>query len=277
MTMKIAIVTDSTADIPADLIDEYKICVIPAILVIDGKSYEDGAGISRVEFYERLPEMDSFTSTAAPSIGKFQQCYDQLIQSGVEKIISIHVSAKLSGIINSAQAAAQQFDDRVKIIDSGQVTLGMGFQVLEAAKSALKGDPLDHIIARIKDIQGRVRVVALLDTLEYMRRSGRVSWARASIGSLLQIKPLVELTDGVVYRLGEVRTRKKGIDHFLKLLKETAPYEQLALLHTNAEEDAVHLAGIIPNLDHIPLIVNVTTIIGTHVGPNGLGFVAIRK
>jgi DegV family protein with EDD domain len=275
--MKIAIVTDSTADLPTDLAEEYKIRVIPAILVIDGKSYEDGEDISRLEFYEKLPAMVQSPTTAAPASGKFHQCYEQLIQSGVEKIISIHVSAKLSGMINSAQAAAQHFLDKVKIVDSGQVTLGLGFQALEAARAATQGDPLDQILTRIKNIQRRVRLVALLDTLEYMRRSGRVSWARASLGSLLQIKPLVELSDGVVYRLGEVRTRKKGIERLFKLLLETGPYEQLALLHTNAEEDAVNLADVIPNFDHTPLIVNVTTVIGTHVGPNGLGFVAIKK
>lgn len=275
--MKIAIVTDSTADIPVELANDFNICVIPAILVIDDKSYEDGGDISRGEFYEKLPNMSQSPTTAAPSSGKFQQCYDQLIQSGVEKIISIHVSAKLSGIINSAQAAAQHFGDRVQIIDSGLVTLGLGFQVLEAARAAIQGDSINQIFTRIINIQSKVRLVALLDTLEYLRRSGRVSWARASLGSLLQIKPLIELKDGVVYRLGEARTRRKGVDRLLTLLQETTPYEHLALLHTNAEEDAMNLIDFIPDLSLKPLIVNVTTVIGTHVGPNGLGFVVIKK
>lgn len=275
--MKIGIVTDSTSDIPSDLAVEHNICVIPAILVIDGKSYEDGEDISRREFYKQLPTMAQSPTTAAPASGKFQQCYEQLFQNGVDKIISIHVSGKLSGIINSAQAAARHFNNRIEIIDSGQVTLGLGFQALEAANAAMQGKPVDEIIAIIKNMQKKVRVVALLDTLEYLRRSGRVSWARASLGSLLQIKPLIELSDGVVYRLGEARTRKKGITRLFNLLKETAPFEHLALLHTNAEADAVNIVDDIPSIDHTPLIVNVTSVIGTHVGPNGLGFVAIRK
>jgi DegV family protein with EDD domain len=276
--MKIAIVTDSTADLPADLANEYKVCVIPAILIIGDKSYEDGEDISRLEFYEKLPTMAKSPTTAAPSSGKFHQCYDQLIKNGAEKIISIHVSGKLSGIINSAQAAAHPFEDKVKIIDSGQVTLGLGFQVIEAARAALEGNQIDQILDRVMNIRQRVRLVALLDTLEYLRRSGRVSWARANLGSLLQIKPLVELIDGVVYHQGEVRTRKKGIDRLLKLLSETEPYEQIAILHTNAEEDALHLADVLlPKLDNSPLIVNVTTVIGTHVGPNGLGFVVLKN
>lgn len=275
--MKIAIVTDSTADIPIDLANKYNISVIPAILVIDGKSYEDGEDISRMEFYEKLPSMAQSPTTAAPSSGTFQKCYDQLFQCGVEKIVSIHVSGKLSGIINSAQAAAQHFNGRVEILDSGQVTLGMGFQVLEAARTALQGDPFDMIMARVRNIQQKVRLVALLDTLEYLKRSGRVSWARASLGSLFQIKPLIELTNGVVFRLGEARTRKKGIERLLNILLETAPFDHLALLHTNAEEDARHLVENLPDFDRTPLIVNVTTVIGTHVGPNGLGFVAIKS
>jgi DegV family protein with EDD domain len=120
--------------------------------------------------------------------------------------------------------------------------------------------------------------VALLDTLEYVRRSGRVSWARASLSTLLQIKPLIELTDGEIFRLGEARTRKKGIARLLEHLLSTAPYEELAILHTNAESDAIDLAHEVRSkFIRDPLIVNVTTVIGTHVGTNGLGFVAVRN
>jgi DegV family protein with EDD domain len=276
--MKIAIVTDSTADLPADIVNEYQISVIPAILIIDGKSYEDGGDLSREEFYENLPGMRQFPSTAAPSSGSFQQCYDQLIQSGVERIISIHVSGKLSGIVNSAQAAAQRYGDVVKIIDSGQVTLGLGFQVLEAARAVLQNESVENIISRVEDVRRRIKLVALLDTLEYVRRSGRVSWARASLSTLLQIKPLIELTDGEIFRLGEARTRKKGIARLLEHLLSTAPYEELAILHTNAESDAIDLAHEVRSkFIRNPLIVNVTTVIGTHVGTNGLGFVAVRN
>ena len=278
MVMKTAVVTDSTADLPTKLAQELEICVIPAILVIDGESYEDGEDISREDFYKQLPNMEKLPTTAAPSSGKFQECYEHLLVSGADHILSIHVAGKLSGILNSAQAAANQFGDRVRILDSGQVTLGLGFQAMEAARASLDNLPIEIILKRIYEVRQRVKVIALLDTLEYLRRSGRVSWTRASLGSLLQIKPLIELSEGQVYRLGEARTRKKGIDRLQKLLLEAAPINQLAFVHTNAEEDANYLLKEIQaDLDHLPLMVHVTTVIGTHVGPNGLGFVAIRK
>ncbi len=172
--------------------------------------------------------------------------------------------------------AAQSFGDRVRVVDSEYVTLGMGFQVLAAAEAVMRGLSLEAILARIEDVRKRVRVIAMLDTLDYIRRSGRVSWARASLGSLLSIKPFVELKEGVVLRMGEVRTRRKGIEHLIELMNKLGPLECLAVLHTNAETEArLMLERLTAKLETTPLLVNVTTIIGTHVGPNGLGFVAV--
>ena len=274
--MKIGIVTDSTADIPPELAQERGIYIVPAILIIDSQSIKDGEGISRHEFYERLPAMRSLPTTASPSTGSFQQIYDALIRQGFSHIISIHATSRLSGIFNAARVAAQSFGDRVRVVDSEYVTLGMGFQVLAAAEAVMRGLSLEAILARIEDIRKRVRVIAMLDTLDYIRRSGRVSWARASLGSLLSIKPFVELKEGVVLRMGEVRTRRKGIEHLIELMNKLGPLECLAVLHTNAETEArLMLERLTAKLETTPLLVNVTTIIGTHVGPNGLGFVAV--
>jgi len=274
--MKIGIVTDSTADIPPELAQERGIHIVPAILIIDSQSIKDGEGISRHEFYERLPAMRSLPTTASPSTGSFQQIYDALIRQGFSHIISIHATSRLSGIFNAARVAAQSFGDRVRVVDSEYVTLGMGFQVLAAAEAVMRGLSLEAILARIEDVRKRVRVIAMLDTLDYIRRSGRVSWARASLGSLLSIKPFVELKEGVVLRMGEVRTRRKGIEHLIELMNKLGPLECLAVLHTNAEAEArLMLERLTAKLETTPLLVNVTTIIGTHVGPNGLGFVAV--
>jgi len=276
--MKIGIVTDSTADIPPELAQERGIYIVPAILIIDSQSIKDGEGISRHEFYERLPTMRSLPTTASPSTGSFQQIYDALIRQGFSHIISIHATSRLSGIFNAARVAAQSFGDRVRVVDSEYVTLGMGFQVLAAAEAVMRGLSLEAILARIEDIRKRVRVIAMLDTLDYIRRSGRVSWARASLGSLLSIKPFVELKEGVVLRMGEVRTRRKGIEHLIELMNKLGPLECLAVLHTNAETEArLMLERLTAKLETTPLLVNVTTIIGTHVGPNGLGFVAVTE
>lgn len=276
--MKIGIVTDSTADIPPELAQERGIYIVPAILIIDSQSIKDGEGISRHEFYERLPAMRSLPTTASPSTGSFQQIYDALIRQGFSHIISIHATSRLSGIFNAARVAAQSFGDHVRVVDSEYVTLGMGFQVLAAAEAVMRGLSLEAILARIEDVRKRVRVIAMLDTLDYIRRSGRVSWARASLGSLLSIKPFVELKEGVVLRMGEVRTRRKGIEHLIELMNKLGPLECLAVLHTNAETEArLMLERLTAKLETTPLLVNVTTIIGTHVGPNGLGFVAVTE
>jgi len=274
--MRIAVVTDSTADIPKGLSENHLISIIPAILVMDGKSFEDGAGITRREFYEQMPDMVTSPTTATPSIGTFQDIYEKLFQRGYESIISIHVSSLLSGIYSTAKMAAKGFNKGVTVIDSGQLSLGTGYQVLAASDAIAKGYSLSKVISEIENIRQRVRVIAMLDTLEYVRRSGRVSWARARIGSLLKIKPFLEVKEGQVFNRGQARTREKGIEYLLEMLKRIGAVEKLAILHTNAEADAQQ---IINKMNHSlaepPLVVNVTTIVGTHVGPNGLGFAAV--
>jgi DegV family protein with EDD domain len=276
--MSVAIVTDSTCDITQDLVNQYQIHVVPNLVIINGNGLEDGKGISRQEFYERLPSMKTPPTTATTSFGVYQQLYDQILNNGMEFIISLHPPSALSGIINAAATAAQTFGNRVHVLDSGQLSLGMGFQVLAAAEAAAQGASLDSILELIQDVRARVRLVAMLDTLEYIRRSGRVSWARARIGSLLQVKPFIEVKESRVLNLGETRTRRKGIERLFTLLKQLGPLDRLAILHTNAEADAMQiLKDLDPDLPNRPLIVNVTTVIGTHVGPNGLGFTAVLR
>jgi DegV family protein with EDD domain len=274
--MQISIVTDSTADIPSDLIDKYQIQVIPNLIMIDGASLQDGVSISRQEFYERLPWLDPPPTTATASSGIYSETYERLFSQGARYILSIHPPVSLSGILNAASSAAQAFGEKVHVLDSGQVSLGLGFQVLAAAEAIYQGASLDHVLRLVKDVGHRVRLVAMLDTLEYVRRSGRVSWARARLGNLFQIKPFIELRDGVVFSLGETRTRTKGCQRLKEFLYRLGSLERLAILHTNAEQDALQfLAELQLNLPLPPLVINVTTAIGNHVGPNGLGFVAV--
>lgn len=276
--MKIGLVTDSTSDIPQNLLDAHKIEVVPALLVIDGESYTDGTGITREAFYTRMPGMQKPASTAAPSAGDFMERYEKLLNTGAEKIISIHASATLSGIFNAARLAAETFGERVQVFDSQQLSLGCGFQVLAAAESIAQGANLTEINQTLLNLQKKIKVIAVLDTLEYLRRSGRVSWARARIGSLLNLKPMIELSYGKVENLGAVRTTRLANLRILEMLHEIGKLEKLAILHTNAEERARQfLADIEQHLPTPPLLLNVTTAIGAHLGPNGLGFAAVRK
>lgn len=276
--MSIAIVTDSTSDISPDLAQEYDIQVIPAILVVDGRTLLDGPEISRDELYTQLPAMKISPTTAAPPIGAFQRAYETSVKKGFDQVISIHASSSLSSIYNNAVVAARAIGKQVHVVDSRQVTLGAGFQVLAAAQAAKSGISLNEILKVVADIRKRIHLVAMLDTLEYAYRSGRVSWARSSVATLLQIKPFVALDDGIVLRMGESRTRQKGIERLYKMLTDLGPLERLAVLHTNAEDDAFNLMQRFQSVvaSH-PLVVNVTSLIGIHVGPNGLGFVAVTK
>jgi DegV family protein with EDD domain len=192
--------------------------------------------------------------------------------------LSIHAPQHLSGIFGAATAAAQAFENKVHVVDSHQLTLGMGYQVLAAARAALEGANLEKISAVVEDVRRRVRVIAMLDTLEYVHRSGRVSWAKARLGTLLNLKPLIEVRNGEILSLGQVRTRRKGIERLKELLQELGSLEQAAMLHTNAEDDARQLlADAQLSLDVPALVVNITTVIGTHVGPQGLGFAVVLK
>lgn len=203
--MKIGFVTDSTADIPADLARQHGIEIVPALVNIGSESYTDGIEISREKFYDQLPDLVPPPTTSSPSVGSFQEKYERLLQAGAEAVISIHPPNELSGIINAARLAAETFGQRVKVFDSGQVSLGMGFQVIMAAEAAAQGAILTEVTSLVDSIRQRVRLAALLDTVEYIRRSGRVSWAMAKIGDLLRLQPLVELRYGIVHQLGQAR------------------------------------------------------------------------
>lgn len=276
--MPTAIVTDSTSDIPTRLLEEYDIYQIPADLILDNKTYLDGFDLSRNEFYEQLPKLKVLPTTAAPSTGRFQNLYEQIFNNGYTEIISIHAASALSGIYNAARLAAREFSQIIHVIDSEQLTMGLGFQVLEAARAVREKLPIEEVLQKVASVRERIHVYALLDTFTYIHRSGRVSWAKARLGSVLNIKPIVELTKGEVLNRGLARARGNGLRQLGEYLTKLGPLEQLAVLHTNAAEAGKDfIQRYSPPQIGEPLLVNVTTIIGTHVGPNGIGIAAVVK
>ena len=278
--MRIGIVTDSTSDLPAYLVEEHQIQVVPTILILEGKEYADGIGITREEFYNRLPSLRTPPTTAAPSIGDFATPYETLLTQGCDHVISIHAASQLTTIVNVARQAAKEFPDKITCIDSGSLSLGLGFQVLAAAEESEFG--LQSALDAIASTRRRLQVSAALDTMEYLKRSGRVPGAVATLGGLLSIKPMIELIDGEVKPIGAVRTTKQADERILNFLLGLGDLERLAILHTNAESRARQLLNELMNRARksIPrdiLLVNVTAVIGTHLGPNGLGFAAVKK
>lgn len=279
--MKIGVVTDSTSDLPGDLAQRFGVEVVPTILVVEGKQYADGKDLSRGDFYARLPAMRTFPTTAAPSIGEFSARYQKLLDSGCDFVLSIHAASQLTAVCDIARQAADDFPGRVAIVDSGSLSLGLGFQALAAAEAAESGADVETAIASIADVRRRLRVFAALDTMDYLRRSGRVPAAITLLGGMLSIKPLIELTDGLLKPAGATRTTRQADERMAALLKAGLPIERLAILHTGAESRA---RGFLSRLmeecrRELPreiLVVNVATVIGAHVGPNGLGFAAVR-
>jgi len=208
--MKLGIVTDSTSDLPQHIIDEHEIEVVPAVLVLNGKSYADGKGISREEYYTRLPDMKQPPTTASPSTGDFTKRFQKLFDAGCDHILSIHAAVELTAIVGVARLAAHDFRERITVLDSGSLSLGLGFQVLAAVQAKLDNLSLEGILEAIRSTRQRTKVMAALDTMEYLRRSGRVPGAVAALGGLLRIKPVVELLNGEVKPINAVRTPRQA-------------------------------------------------------------------
>lgn len=278
--MKLGIVTDSTADLPAYLLEQHEIKIVPTILVLDGKEYADGAGITREEFYTRLPALHTPPTTAAPSIGDFLTPYETLLSNGCDHILSIHAASQLTTIVNVARQAADEFPGKVTCIDSGSLSLGIGFQVLAAAEASDLG--LNAALEAIRSARQRLQVKAALDTMEYLKRSGRVPGVVANLGGLLSIKPMIELRDGEVKAIGAVRTARQADEKILNFLLNLGEMERLAIMHTNAADRAKHVLSLLmeqvrKSVPRDILFVNVTAVIGTHLGPNGIGFAVVKK
>ncbi len=276
--MPIGIVTDSTADLPPDIVTKYQIQVVPALLTIGDKTYLDGVGLSRDDFYRNLPHYPTPPTTSAPSISVFQQAYERLLQNGATEILSIHVASAFSSLHNIAVKAAEAYKNCVHVVDSETVTLGLGFQVIEAAEAAKRNTPIQEIINHIHSIREHVKIVALLDTLEYLRRSGRVGWATAAISNFLNFKVLIEVRMGEVHRLGLFRNREQGIEALTRQIKKLGQLEHLAMAYTQLTHpnEIQHILDAVKlSVKNTPLITQVTTVIGTHVGEDGLGFIAV--
>jgi DegV family protein with EDD domain len=278
--MIIKIVTDSTCDLPAELVNSHGINVIPMYINFGEQGYQDGIEITRQEFYQRLPNSHPFPTTAAPGVDSFKAVYSRLAEEGADEILSIHVSASLSAVMDVARTAVSEFSDiPVTVYDSDQLSLGTGFQVLEAARAAAKGMLKEDILALLDDLSSRTYVFAALDTLEYLKRSGRMNAFMANLGSILQVKPILTMHAGSP-GAERVRTKEKSIRRLIELVEELGPIEKVALVHTNAQSEAADLWQKANHLfvdQDMPLSIDVTPVLGAHLGPGAVGFTCITK
>jgi DegV family protein with EDD domain len=277
--MMIRIVTDSTCDLPQDVIDELRIVIIPLYINIGDHGFQDGVEISRKEFYTNLPNYPTHPTTGTPGIDAFIRTYQALAAEGAEAILSIHISKSLSAIVDIARTAAESYQNiPVTVFDSRQLSLGMGFQVEIAGQMALEGKSMSEILSKLEDVASRTFVAARLDTLEFLRRSGRMNIAMTGIGSLLRLKPIMKMSDGEPSS-ELVRTSYKAEKRLIQLLEEHLPIERFALLHTNASE-AVEVfrkrfAVFLPGEKFYSM--DITPVIGAHIGPGVIGYAIISK
>lgn len=278
--MNIKIVTDSTCDLPEAIIKAYDITVLPLYINIGDQSYLDGIELTREQFYEQLPGYHTSPTTSAPGTGTFVKAYERLAKEGAEEILSIHIAQSLSGVINAATPAVESTDAiPVTIFDSGQITLGTGLLVMAAAKAALDGASMQEILTMLKDLGSRTHAFAALDTLEFLRRSGRVSTIQSKLGALLSVKPLLTMHDGQI-GFDKVRTTTGSIQWLIDRVTALGPLEECALVHTHTPEKLEALRQRAQHLfptDEEPLIAEVTPVIGAHVGPGAVGFACIAK
>ena len=277
--MTVKVITDSTADLPPALAEELGITVVPLNVHFGTEVYRDGVEITADEFYRRLVTASRLPTTSQPTPGDFLSAYDEMGQT-TDEILSVHISAKLSGTMNSATQALEEYGGacRIEIIDSLQGSMGLGMLAIAAAEAARRGDSLDDVVTETRAAIPKVGFIGLLDTLEYLEKGGRIGKAQAFMGSLLRIKPLLTIRDGEAHPLERARTRAKGVDRMCELVQAEMPLKDLAVVYTTTPDEARALAQRLQS--HLPqgevILSQVGPVVGTYLGPGVLG-VAFRK
>ena len=273
----IKVVTDSTCDLSPEMASHLDITVIPCNVHFGKETYLDGVNLTRQQFYEKLAVATELPTTSAPGIGVFAETYRRLLETA-DGVVAIHVASALSAVYNAARLGAEKLDQtRIAVLDSKTVSMGLGWLAVLAARAAREGLNLDQVVERVQDATPRTRLVAAINTMTYLWHSGRVHWGTAFLGTLLDIKPIVEAREGIVRAIARVRTRKKALAHLRQLLEEMGPVQELAVLHTQEPELAGQFADDIADLfpRERMAIVEVGTIVGTHVGPGGIGVACV--
>jgi DegV family protein with EDD domain len=280
----VKVVTDSTCDLAPDLVQRLGITVVPMVVTIDGKDYLDGVELTREQFYADLPGYHDIPKTAANSPGTLADAYREANTQGASQIVSIHIARKVSGVCAAADVAAADVANdgaEVRVVDSGSMSLGMGWLCVTAAEMAQRGASLAEVVRAVEAQRARTRIVAMADTLKYLAKGGRVSTLTAGVGGLLQIKLLVELQDGAITPVDRVRTRGRGMERLLDEVKKT-PGKPLhySILHSTGDLTKdfdllrTQLQPIAPINPPEPVLV--TPVIGSHFGPVGLGVVIVN-
>jgi DegV family protein with EDD domain len=278
--MAVKIVTDSTADLPAELARRWDITVIPATVQFGQESYRDGVDLKADEFFDKLKASAELPTTSQPSVNEFLNAYRGLMEKG-DEIVSIHISENVSGTLGSARQAKElvRGEGYIEIIDSRHWSAAMALIVLEAAEAAKAGHGFDRVVATTRDAIARAGLVAIADTLEYASRGGRIGKAQYFLASILQIKPILEIREGELHPVERKRTRRRALQRLVELMDDRGPMDRVAIGHAASPEDAALLAQQLKPLvfHHDILTCTIGPVIGTHTGPGAIGIGFLRR
>lgn len=271
---KISVVTDSVATVPASLIAELGIHVVPIILNHGGRSYRDGEDLTPGEFYELLRSSDEAPVTSTPSVGDVGEIYRQAAAASTG-VVGIHLSAAMSATHETALLAAQSIEQPVRVVDSATASMAQGFVVIEAARAAVAGGGIDAVVEHAEAMKSRVRFYAFVETLEYLHRGGRIKGAAALMGSALQLKPVIHIVDGMIEPYVKPRTRRRAIQTLVDIMTREVDDRPVhaAVIHADAAGDAGELKEqLADRFDCRELYVSeLTPVMGAHTGPGLLG------
>jgi len=277
--MAVRIVTDSACDLPEPVCEELGIEVVPLTIRFGEREFVDRKELSTEAFWRELESSSVLPETAAPSVGAFEETFRRISDDGADGIVCINLSGRLSATMQSAQVAAKSLDGErpIEIIDSLSASMGIGNLVLHAARRAREDADMATIVREVLDMRDRQHVFATLDTLEYLRKGGRIGGAQAMLGSMLSIKPLIQVSDGVVEQAGKVRTRSKA----LQALVEHVPagkVELMSVLHGQAPDLAEFLEMLRPLVPEAEVVVGtIGPVVGVHTGPRVIGVAWIER
>ncbi len=278
--MAIRVVTDSSADLPAELVRQRHITVLPCYVMMDDVSYKDGVDLTHDDFYRRLVSMDRLPTTAQPPTADFQTAYSTLLEQG-HQILSIHVSGKLSGTLNSASQAKSALggDAPIQIIDSRLASIPLGLAVLEAAEAAEQAESLGDLAHLVRLGLPLNEAFFLLDTLEYLEKGGRIGKAQAFLGTILRVKPILKLSDGEAHPVERPRTQAKALALLLEMATRLGPAKRVAVIYSTEEEGARHLRRNLTDLapEEDIIMARFGPTLGTYVGPGALGIALTRR
>lgn len=273
--MAVRIVTDSTSDIPPQLAQELGVTIIPLYVYFGNEAFKDGVDITRDEFFQRLTTGNVLPRTSQPSVGDFIETYKPLSEEGHE-IVSIHISDKLSGTLNSARGAVQELGNpKIELVDTKLASLGITLVVKAAADAAKEGASVEEVAEAAREAVEKIDIYFVLDTLEYLQKGGRIGRAQALLGSMLSIKPVLKMQDGEIHPHEKVRTRAKALDRLQQIAKESGQYDEIGMIHEGSEEEVAALRAVLEGVAKRPLIdAHVGPVIGVYTGPNVMGFAA---